>query len=145
MVAMEIRTNWYNGKIIIIRRNNRINVFSTISFILIKLIIGSDKIKVKDPLIPNIINNSIKNLSAKVKGCALCEASAGVVVNYFLNKNLPTNDFMEYFDRWLAKEYDKYPNELPEELKIFLPIQDIKNRHTCIKMPFEAFFKSIKN
>ena len=93
----------------------------------------------------NIINSSIKNLSAKVKGCALCEASAGVVVNYFLNKNLPTNDFMEYFDRWLAKKYDEYPDELPEELKIFSPIQDIKNRHTCIKMPFEAFFKSIKN
>ena len=63
----------------------------------------------------NIINNSIKNLSAKVKGCALCEASAGVVVNYFLNKNLPTYDFMEYFDKWLAKEYDEYPDELPEE------------------------------
>ena len=93
----------------------------------------------------NVINSSIKNLSAKVKGCALCEASAGVVVNYFLNKNLPTNDFMEYFDRWLSKKYDKYPDELPEELKIFLPIQDIKNRHTCIKMPFEAFFKSVKN
>ena len=92
----------------------------------------------------NIINSSIKNLSAKVKGCALCEASAGVVVNYFLNKNLPTNDFMEYFDKWLTKNYDAFPNELPEELKIFLPIQDIKNRHTCIKMPFEAFFKSIK-
>ena len=60
MVAIEIRTNWYNGKIIIIRRNNRINVFSTISFILIKLIIGSDKIKVKDPLIPNIMNISIR-------------------------------------------------------------------------------------
>ena len=93
----------------------------------------------------NILNNSVKNLSAKVKGCALCEASAGVVVNYFLNKNLPTNDFMEYFDKWLTKNYQEYPNELPEELKIFLPIQDIKNRHTCIKMPFEAFFKSIKN
>ena len=93
----------------------------------------------------NVLNNSVKNLSAKVKGCALCEASAGVVVNYFLNKNLPTNDFMEYFDKWLTKNYDEYPSELPEELKIFLPIQDIKNRHTCIKMPFEAFFKSIKN
>ena len=92
-----------------------------------------------------ILNNSVKNLSAKVKGCALCEASAGVVVNYFLNKNLPTNDFMEYFDKWLTKNYNEYPSELPEELKIFLPIQDIKNRHTCIKMPFEAFFKSIKN
>ena len=92
-----------------------------------------------------ILNNSVKNLSAKVKGCALCEASAEVVVNYFLNKNLPTNDFMEYFDKWLTKNYHEYPSELPEELKIFLPIQDIKNRHTCIKMPFEAFFKSIKN
>ena len=60
MVAIEIRTNWYNGKIIIIRKNNRINVFSTISFILIKLIIGSDKIKVKEPLIPNIMKISIR-------------------------------------------------------------------------------------
>ena len=93
----------------------------------------------------NIINNSIKNVSAKVKGCALCEASAGLVVNYFSNKNLPINDFMEYFNKWLSKSYHEYPSELPEELKIFLPIQDIKNRHTCIKMPFEAFFKSIKN
>ena len=92
-----------------------------------------------------IINNSIKNLSAKVKGCALCEASAGLVVNYFSNKNLPINDFMEYFNKWLSKNHDNYPDELPEELKIFTPIQDIKNRHTCIKMPFEAFFKSIKN
>ena len=60
MVAIEIRINWYNGKIIIIRKNNRINVFSTISFILIKLIIGSDNIKVKDPLIPNIMNINIR-------------------------------------------------------------------------------------
>ena len=93
----------------------------------------------------NIINNSIKHLSAKVKGCALCEASAGLVVNYFSNKNLPINDFMEYFNKWLSKNHDNFPDELPEELKIFTPIQDVKNRHTCIKMPFEAFFESIKN
>ena len=93
----------------------------------------------------NIINNSIKNLSAKVKGCALCEASAGLVVNYFSNKNLPINDFMEHFNKWLNNNHDNYPDELPEDLKIFTPIQDIKNRHTCVKMPFEAFFKSIKN
>ena len=93
----------------------------------------------------NIINNSIKNLSAKVKGCALCEASAGLVVNYFSNKNLPINDFMEHFNKWLNNNHDNYPDELPEDLKIFSPIQDVKNRHTCVKMPFEAFFKSIKN
>ena len=93
----------------------------------------------------NIINNSIKNVSAKVKGCALCEASAGLVVNYFSNKNLPINDFMEHFNKWLNNNHDNYPDELPEDLKIFSPIQDIRNRHTCVKMPFEAFFKSIKN
>ena len=93
----------------------------------------------------NIINNSIKNVSAKVKGCALCEASAGLVVNYFSNKNLPINDFMEHFNKWLNNNHDNYPDELPEDLKIFSPIQDIKNRHTCVKIPFEAFFKSIKN
>ena len=93
----------------------------------------------------NILNNSIKNVSAKVKGCALCEASAGLVVNYFSNKNLPINDFMEHFNKWLNNNHDNYPDELPEDLKIFSPIQDIKNRHTCVKMPFEAFFKSIKN
>ena len=93
----------------------------------------------------NIINNSIKNLSAKVKGCALCEASAGLVGNHFSNKNLPINDFMEHFNKWLNNNHENYPDELPEDLKIFSPIQDIKNRHTCVKMPFEAFFKSIKN
>ena len=60
MVAIEIKTNWYNGKIIIICKSNKINLFSTISFILIKLTIGSDNIKVKDPLMPNIINISIR-------------------------------------------------------------------------------------
>ena len=60
MVAIEIRTNWYNGKIMIIRKNNRINVFSIISFILIKLIIGSDKIKVKEQQIPKIMNIRIR-------------------------------------------------------------------------------------
>ena len=60
MVAIEIRTNWYNAKMIIIRKSNRIKIFSKISFILIKLIIGSDNINVKDPLIPNIMNISIK-------------------------------------------------------------------------------------
>ena len=93
----------------------------------------------------NIINSSIKNLSAKVKGCALCEASAGLVVNYFSNKNLPINDFMEHFNKWLNNNHENYPNELPEDLKIFSPIQEIRNRHTCVKMPFEACFKSIKN
>lgn len=62
-VAIKISTNWYNGKIINIRKSNIKKGFSTISAILIKLIIGSDKIKVKDPLIPNIMNINIRWLN----------------------------------------------------------------------------------
>ena len=93
----------------------------------------------------NLIDNKIKDLSAKVRGCALCEASAGLVVNYFSNQNLPINNFMEYFDNWLLKKNMEFPKQLPEELKVFFPIQDVKNRHVCIKMPFEAFFQSINS
>ena len=91
----------------------------------------------------NLINNQIQDLSAKVRGCALCEASAGLVVNYFTNENLPIKNFMEHFDNWLLNKNMEFPKQLPEELKIFLPIQDVKSRHVCVKMPFEAFFESI--
>ena len=93
----------------------------------------------------NLIDNKIKDLSAKVRGCALCEASAGLVVNYFSDKNLPINNFMGYFNNWLLNKTIDFPDQLPKELRVFSPIQDVKNRHVCIKMPFEAFFESINN
>ena len=81
----------------------------------------------------NLINNQIQDLSAKVRGCALCEASAGLVVNYFTNENLPIKNFMEHFDNWLLNKNMEFPKQLPQELKIFLPIQDVKNRHVCMQ------------
>ena len=91
----------------------------------------------------SIEDGRISHIGFKVRGCALCEASAGLVVNYFTNENLPIKNFMEHFDNWLLNKNMEFPKQLPEELKIFLPIQDVKNRHVCIKMPFEAFFESI--
>ena len=89
----------------------------------------------------NLQNHNIHDLSAKVKGCALCEASAGLLVDLYKKKKLPITNFMPVFESWLSKEEEKFPSILPKELEIFLPIQDIKNRHTCIKMPFRALFK----
>ena len=34
-------------------------------------------------------------------------------------------------------------DQLPIEMKIFEPIREIKNRHKCITMPFEATYRSI--
>jgi len=99
-----------------------------------------DEVKVRI----NIINNKIVNISALVRGCALCEASAGLVVKTFNQNNLPKNDFIENFKKWLNDTDIDLPDDLPKEIEIFKPIREISNRHKCITMPFEATIKSIE-
>lgn len=93
----------------------------------------------------NLINKKINNISAIVRGCALCEASAGLVVQLFKNNSVPHNDFMKEFLFWLNNNGQEINSSLPKELEIFLPIKEISNRHTCITMPFEATIKSLKS
>lgn len=93
----------------------------------------------------DLINKKINNISAIVRGCALCEASAGLVVQLFKNNSVPHNDFMKEFLFWLNNNGQKIDGSLPKELEIFLPIKEISNRHTCITMPFEATIKSLKS
>lgn len=93
----------------------------------------------------DLINKKIKNISAIVRGCALCEASAGLVVQLFKNNSVPHNDFMKEFLFWLNNNGQEINSSLPKELEIFLPIKEISNRHTCITMPFEATIKSLKS
>ena len=99
-----------------------------------------DEVKVRI----NIINNKIVNISALVRGCALCEASAGLVVKTFNQNNLPKNNFIENFKKWLNDADIDLPDDLPKEIEIFKPIREISNRHKCITMPFEATIKSIE-
>ena len=93
----------------------------------------------------DLINKKINNISAIVRGCALCEASAGLVVQLFKNNSVPHNDFMKQFLFWLNNNGQEINSPLPKELEIFLPIKEISNRHTCITMPFEATIKSLKS
>lgn len=93
----------------------------------------------------DLVNKKINNISAIVRGCALCEASAGLVVQLFKNNSVPHNDFMKEFLFWLNNNGQEINSSLPKELEIFLPIKEISNRHTCITMPFEATIKSLKS
>ena len=93
----------------------------------------------------DLINKKINNISAIVRGCALCEASAGLVVQLFKNNSVPHNDFMKEFLFWLNNNGQEINSSIPKELEIFLPIKEISNRHTCITMPFEATIKSLKS
>ena len=99
-----------------------------------------DEVKVRIKL----LNNQIYDISAMVRGCALCEASAGLTVKLFKKSEMPNSNFIEEFLNWLEYKNQNLSNSLPQEINIFTPIRDINNRHKCIIMPFEATIKSIK-
>jgi len=99
-----------------------------------------DEVKVRIKL----LNNQIDDISAIVRGCALCEASAGLTVKLFKKREMPNSNFIEEFLNWLEYKNQNLSNSLPQQMNIFTPIRDIKNRHKCITMPFEATIKSIK-
>ena len=98
-----------------------------------------DEVKVRIKL----VETKIIDISAVVRGCALCEASAGLVVELFKNKDIPDENFLEEFFSWLENAERNLPDQLPIEMNIFEPIREIKNRHKCITMPFEATYRSI--
>ena len=99
-----------------------------------------DEVKVRIKL----LNNQIDDISAIVRGCALCEASAGLTVKLFKKSEMPNSNFIEEFLNWLEYKNQNLSNSLPQQMNILTPIRDIKNRHKCITMPFEATIKSIK-
>ena len=98
-----------------------------------------DEVKVRIKL----VETKIIDISAVVRGCALCEASAGLVVDLFKNNDVPDEKFLKEFFSWLENAEKNLSNQLPIEMKIFEPIREIRNRHKCITMPFEATYRSI--
>ena len=98
-----------------------------------------DEVKVRIKL----VEDKIIDISAVVRGCALCEASAGLVVELFKNKNVPDEKFLNEFLSWLENTETSFSDQLPIEMEIFEPIREIKNRHKCITMPFEATCRSV--
>ena len=61
----------------------------------------------------------------------------------FKNRNVPDERFLKEFLSWLQNTEKDFSDHLPIEMEIFEPIREIKNRHNCITMPFEATCKSV--
>ena len=98
-----------------------------------------DEVKVRIKL----VETKIIDISAVVRGCALCEASAGLVVDLFKNNDVPDEKFLKEFFSWLENAEKNLSDQLPIEIEVFKPIREIRNRHKCITMPFEATYRSI--
>ena len=86
-------------------------------------------------------DGAINNIGIKVRGCALCEAGAGLVLTQFEGVKQDTaRQMTAQFTRWIGKEQDQVPND---DMAKFLPVRDIRNRHKCVLMAFQAAMKAL--
>ena len=86
-------------------------------------------------------DGAINNIGIKVRGCALCEAGAGLVLAQFEGMKQDTaRQMTAQFTRWIGKEQDQVPND---DMAIFLPVRDIRNRHKCVLLAFQAAIKAL--
>ena len=84
----------------------------------------------------NLVDGRIDALSAEVRGCALCEAGAGLLINIADKKN--ADDFRrlgEVLTKWLAGQDDA---AITESMGAFAPVRDIRSRQRCVTLAFEA-------
>ena len=86
-------------------------------------------------------DGAINNIGIKVRGCALCEAGAGLVLAQFEGMKQDTaRQVTAQFTRWIGKEQDQVPND---DMAKFLPVRDIRNRHKCVLLAFQTAMKAL--
>ena len=86
-------------------------------------------------------DGAINNIGIKVRGCALCEAGAGLVLAQFEGMKQETaRQMTAQFTRWIGKEQDQVPND---DMAKFLPVRDIRNRHKCVLLAFQAAMQAL--
>ena len=84
--------------------------------------------------------NIIIATHAEVKGCALCEAGAGLWLDSVLGQNIASlPSYHAALTSWLA-EQDKTDILLnfAEGLDSFITVRPIKNRHKCVTLAFST-------
>ena len=89
----------------------------------------------------------ISDISVDVKGCALCEAGAGLLLETARDEMI---DNIKNLDAELkaflsAKDIDEKQtgNEIAEKIQIFTPVKAIRNRHKCVVLAFDAFNEAV--
>jgi nitrogen fixation NifU-like protein len=83
----------------------------------------------------------IHNLGIEVRGCALCEAGAGLMLEHFEGeKALNVKQLTAGFSDWIEKRRHNAPNV---DMEKFMPVREIRNRHKCVLIAFQAVVKAL--
>jgi NifU-like protein involved in Fe-S cluster formation len=83
-----------------------------------------------------VVEGAIGRMGVTVRGCALCEAGAGLLLQSF-DGITPEDAFRmtEDFTAWLAHRNDSPPTD---NMAKFMPVRDIRNRHKCVLLAFQT-------
>jgi len=76
-------------------------------------------------------------LHIDVKGCALCEAGAGFLLQHA--QHCSVGELTELHKQLDAFLQNNMTEDVPTQLVPFTPIRAVKNRHKCVKLSFVAF------
>ena len=86
-------------------------------------------------------DGAIHNIGVSVRGCALCEAGAGLLLKKFEGaRTADARKMTTDFSNWIAKRTEYAPNE---DMATFVPVRDIRNRHKCVLLAFDAAVKAM--
>ena len=85
--------------------------------------------------------HQVKQIGVAVRGCALCEAGAGLAITCFTGQSEQAirqlaNDFSD----WLKGQDKEAPTS---EMQHFTPVRAIRNRHKCVLLSCEAVVKAL--
>ena len=81
--------------------------------------------------------------SAAVRGCALCEAGAGLLMGSA--QDLPLHDLTSMRDALAVWLGGSEAIEVSEDMEVFAPVRAIRNRHKCVTLAFEAGVRALSD
>jgi len=83
----------------------------------------------------------IEKIGVTVRGCALCEAGAGLAIECFTGQtDQAIRQLTDDFTTWLTNHGTKAPTP---QMQHFTPVQTIRNRHKCVLLASHATLKAL--
>ena len=88
-----------------------------------------------------VSSQKVKKIGVAVRGCALCEAGAGLAIEIFIGQNGQTvRQLTDEFSNWLKGHGNDAPTP---QMQHFTPVQSIRNRHKCVLLACHTTLKAL--
>lgn len=84
-----------------------------------------------------VAGGTITHAHAEAKGCALCEAGAGLWLGMVVGREMAAlPGLYDTLTDWLKAGQAPRPDGFSSDIEAFAPVRAIKNRHKCVTLAF---------